>query len=406
MAATTWHTLTRFAPRQWLLANGTIISEPVLEQTTSGRKVRVQGEKDSVFYGELDNLLARSANEQAAAVGSAVLTEVTDFQDNLHAILGFDPANNARAQLHVLRPEAHETVAWWSFQLPNTPYEAYLVASIHNASMWNRPQATALSFALYMPQVQQPMNADRFTRVTGENFPDWHGVVRWHPDDGLTNYYVWETFFDKNKPNWDAKLLRHWEVFEGPRLAVQQLLKIVRSIEQEEVLQVPNAGDLAHPSWLTLELTGSNVNSEFTTDMVEYLDTDAAAERILDLYDKIRNELRYLGILTNEKNQEEFIAAVMSGDKAKFSMEITNPLTEGGYDTEHTLSVHLPTGTFVVECNHREPKNQILEEWEQARTIAALGGEEDELLAYARAYAKKNHKRRSKTIIKARKGND
>jgi hypothetical protein len=61
------------------------------------------------------------------------------------------------------------------------------------------------------------------------------------------------------------------------------------------------------------------------------------------------------------------------------------------------LSVHLPTGTFIVECTHGDvDKNVVAEKWEEALTMASLTGEEDTLLAYAREYAKKHNATRTK----------
>lgn len=410
MATTAWHTLTRFAPRQWLLADGQIITEPVLEQTASGRKIRVQGTTDSVFYGELNALLSRHAHKQAEALGSAILSDVTDYEVTLNAAMDFDPQNVPRAKLHVLGDKRDGTVAWWKFQLPSTPFHVYLVARIDPASSWNRSEAVAVTFTLWMPQVQLPGDAQdlRFTAVTDARFPDFQEGTRWSASDGtLANYYTWMSFLSNRRPGWSSDLLGHWTVYENPRKAVSEYVKIIRSIEQEETIQIPDASTLDKPGWLTLELADTNVNSEFINDMTEYLDTDAVAERILDLYNKMRDEFRSLGVETSERSHDDFTAAIMSGEKGKFSIDVENPASEAGdYDYEHTLSVHLPSGTFVVECNHREPRGEVLERWEEAKTIAALGGEEDELLAFARAVAKKKHRRRTKSVIARRKGAD
>ena len=98
------------------------------------------------------------------------------------------------------------------------------------------------------------------------------------------------------------------------------------------------------------------------------------------------------------------MAALLSGDKASLGVRVFNLAeTNHNVDNAHKLSVHLPTGTFVVECNHQAvDHNEVAEKWEEALTMASLTGREDALLAYATAYAKDHAKKRTQTIIKER----
>lgn len=413
MAGTAWHVLTRYAPRQWLLADGTTITEPTLEQTSSGRKVRIQGAKESVFYGALDEHLNRWAIQNASDIGTRVLSEVTDYEANLWLTAGIDPKVERSVKLHTMQEGGgNSTQAWWRFELPGTPYQVLLVAQMQNAGRWNAPNGMNTQVTLYMPSAQlsrlNSPNVLTFRGVQDYQYSDLLESIRYSDDSGL-NYTHWINFMSSETPNWDSRLLNSWSYTEGPHQAVAKLLKAARSIESEGTIQVPDFSDPSTPAWLTLELLDTNINSQFITDMVEYLDTDSTAEQILDLYKQMQDKFRQLGVATDDKTTDDFAAAIVSGDKGKLSMRISNPadLDYAGQDHTHSLSVHLPTGSFIVECFHRHlDKQDVLDSWDAAKTVAALGGEEDVFLAYAREFAKKAHKGRTKQIIANRKGND
>lgn len=398
---TTWIPLTRFEPRTWLLANGETVQEPALEQTGTGRKVRVAGQQaTSVYNYEIDDLLVRAVRQLADAKQTTVLIEETGHRDREVHALGFDPPAT-KALLHLIHDPTDakaKTTGWWRFKAPKMPFEVVLYARLTPPPYGSNSQQVQVVVGLTQPILNG--TATESMTFSSDTFPEVSQVAR---RTGSDAEYAWREFIRDNPPNWITSMLGN-HIHPHPRAAVTSLLEVVREFESYESLQVPDMSDPASPAWMELELYETNVNAEFVSELTEYLDGAPTIEQAADLYDQMLATLRSAGIAVSAKSRNDFLAALLAGEKSTLNMEVANLNNEDGeYDHHHTLSVHLPTGTFIVECNHAAlDTNTVAEHWEEAKTIAALTGEESELLAYARGYAQEKIKKRTANILKER----
>jgi hypothetical protein len=134
MAGTSWNRLIRPEPREWLLGDGTVITEPPLETSGSGIKIRVAGATDTAYARDLHTMLTKAAEKVADQRNTVVLAEITNgFKGRFQQSMKWKPWEETSALLGPVRdPENRSNVthAWWKFQLPGTPFEAYLTVTL------------------------------------------------------------------------------------------------------------------------------------------------------------------------------------------------------------------------------------------------------------------------------------
>lgn len=397
--ATTWVPMTRMEPTEWLLANGEVITEPALEMTSSGRKIRVAGTTKSVFASDLDNLLHRAANHVASERGTKVwmqmpeagfLTTILDHTGHSH--------RPRRARLHVVHDPSDRqaaTLCWWRFKDPSGPYEVLLLAYMHRQGYGEDPrQSVNISIAI---PLRHGASGIRVVNVTGEHFADLSSFI---PGD---HYYEWDEFLRDNPVSWPDEHLGG-RTFAFARPAIQHMLKVIHDFEELAEIEVPDTSDPATPDYRTLELYDTNVNAELINDMREYLDGAPTVEKVAEVYQQMLEMMRSIGIAVGKKDENDFLAALLGKETETLSIPVLKLPEEGGsIDHNHRLTIHLPTGSFIVECDHAGlDRNRVAEKWEEAKVMASLTGQEDELLAYAKAYAGKQIQKRTTTILKER----
>lgn len=395
--------MTRMEPKQWLLGTGEVATEPPLEMTSSGRKVRVAGTKTSVFNNDLDNLLATAVKQIADDKKTHVWLDLSHLSDRVNAHLGFDPAST-RCKLHLVHDPSNtsgQTTCWWRFKDPHTPFEVYVTARMVAASRHGSVNAQNLWVHAAVPH--RTYYDDATTDINNVDNAAFSQVVGYTTRLSPDTMYKWQEFIRDNPAPW-SDVLQSAKIHQHARAGVTEFLKVVRMMEDLDSIQVPDYSDPYNPSWRTLELYGTNVNAELVNDLTEYLDGAPTIEQAAELYQQMLDTLRSVGIAVSGKAANDFMAALLAGEKSTLNMQVFNLAEEHQQvDNDHKLSVHLPTGTFIVECSHQEvDKNKVAEKWEEERMIAQLTGEEPTLLAYARAYASNNTTRRTKGILNER----
>lgn len=408
MSGTSWSTLIRTQPRQWLLTDGSVISEPRLEVSGSNRRVRVAGRNDtSTYSNDLHSLLTRAANDAAAQRGLQILLETTyDLKLLYRSALGFDPGGIPSALLgpvHDPENRGNTTYCWWKFRHPDIPQlEAYVTVTMRGLGNLNYVR----SAKLWMP-VRSYYSSETDTRIVETNGA-YLGNITQRLDS--TRESEWDQWIEQNLPSWKDSLTLGESTTGGARAAVKDLIKVVRAVEQHDSLELPDFTDIDNPSYAKFDLVASNVNGQFMSDMAEYLDGETAVNQALEHYQSLLSMLRSMGVEVQAPDSatNDFSAAMLSGQNGSLNMAVRNPIRpekgrEFEVDHEHTLSVHLPTGTFLVECSVQpQDPEEIDQKWREAKTIARLTGEEDELLAYARQYAASQRTGQAQSIIKVR----
>lgn len=408
MSGTSWSTLVRSSPRSWLLTDGSVITEPRLEVSGSNRRVRVAGQPDtSTYYNDLHNMLDQAAHTFARQRGQEVLLETTrDLKSMWTSALSFDPGAIPSAILgpvHDPENTRNATLCWWRFRHPTVPQlEAYVTVTLKGLGNLNYVRSA---------KVWMPVRA-YWGDTTDTQIVETNGAYCGNFTGRLngTDEHEWDRWIEQNLPDWKDTLTLGDSTTGGARAAVKDLLKVVRAVEKHDSLELPDFTDVANPSYARFELVASNVNGQFISDMAEYLDGETAVNQALEHYQSLLTMLRSMGVdvQTPATVDNDFAAAMLSGQSGSLHMEVSNVVhpdegREFQVDHEHTLSVHLPTGTFLVECNARpQDPDEIDQKWREAKTIARLTGEEDELLAYARKYAAEQRSGRAQSIVAVR----
>lgn len=405
--ATEWMPLTRFEPKQWLLANGEIIKEPPLEQTATGRKVRVVGSKASFFQGNLDQALWEAAEAVAQEKNTKVVMEVlspSDQKARVRSSLGIDLQSVSAARLHTVHQPGEQgasTLAWWTFKSSTLPIEATVVATVTSGAVWNQPARQVVSTRMTFQSMDRRYNIGDPVQILSDT-NQHQQFVEYLPDELIG---PWREFLRDERPEWDDSILASSYAVNTPQSAVKALLSVVQHMESLEKIQVPNFLDLENPSWMDLELYQTNVNAEFVSDLTEWLDSNPMIDGILDAYQALVTQLANAGFNVSDKSGNDFIAALLSGNKATMNMQVENvlnPLTHG-YDAHHKVSLHLPSGTIVVQCDHEAMDlDGISDQWDAAMAVARLSGEEDVLVEYARKVAADRNAKAAKELIKSR----
>lgn len=388
--STTWVPMTRFEPRSWLLANGEVVEEPPLEQTSTGRKIRVAGTSDSFYAKDLEDLLAIAAKQIAQEKGTTVFSALTNLEAQERNQLPSGVATAASLHLNGTARQG-STTAWWKFRHPDMPFSVTVVATMREDRYLHQ---TVNIYALH----QTPFGYGGWTRNEA-----WFEAAPTavYPTYGLGNKQTkWQEFLRDNPLDWTASTLNTEERrYSGSRKAVEVFLKAVRTMEDLESIEWFDFRDLDVPAYMTLDLYDTNVSGQFVSELTDYID-GGAVEKAKELYDQLLDSLRSCGVVL-DSTDNDFERALNSGTLTFTARSL--PDKDESVDHAHAIVVNIATGTMIVECaNNRTSKDEIAEAWEEAQTLASLTGQEDELLAYAKEYAKHSAQRRTKQILKER----
>lgn len=405
---TRWIPMTRMEPLRWLLSDGSIMSEPALEMTATGRKVRMAGSEASVYASQVDTLLNGAAKTAAAERGLEVWLPLPEGRADLLATslaryAGIDL--DAEARLHFLHQPGAKNVntkAYWRFKDPNSPYEAIVTTILYT----DYSGSHSISTAVGMPAKEWSTGDLTFVPAGSPSFSGLTATLAYYDQNAP---FAWSEFIRDNPQPLPLEPGTRLSL-GSPRAAVQALFEAVTTMEDVSTIRVPHLGDPANPSWLTLEMYNSNVSGQFTSDLAEYLDGSPTIDRAVEVYQELLGLLKSVGITVEGKSNNDFMAALLAGDKAQLNVNVSplSDLADNGVlseDDNHTLDVHLPTGTFVINCSHGEAERRsaAADHWEEAKVKASLTGELPELLAFARRDVESTHGSRSRKIMKARK---
>lgn len=245
--------------------------------------------------------------------------------------------------------------------------------------------------------------------VTGQTFEEVDGdFSRQTAQLPSLTLAVVEDFVKKNPPAWRPTTLLKRQEFSTDRGVVEAILKAVRKIEALDTIQVLDLREPDKPAWLNLELIDSNVNSAFLSDLTEFLEGSPTVDEALRLYEELRECLRGIGLVLEGKGENDFLTGLLGNNPAGVTVKLTNAPHEQGdgeVDHDHELRMHLPTGSFIVDCSARSTvtPNEVADRWAEARAMAYLTGEEDTLVAYAREVARRDQDKRAKAIIRERR---
>lgn len=392
--ATTWSPVTNFQKKQWLLTDGSVVTEPDIEESGSGRMIRFPGTDLKGYRSEHVSLLRAAVNRVAEARSERlplpeqvkVWMRYDGMAEAHRGKVGFDP-KDVKANLHVSTPGVDKTILWWVFRHPTLPIEATVVI---------RGMNHQVAAAMVAPDTDpHPAHGRTILQVHNHGFGPYIDPLNSDEQDILREY------IRDNPAEW-ADVLGS-RSFTNEHDMLKEMLRMVRHMEDFDTIQIPDSRRIAEgePAWLDLELYDTNVNGSFIADLTDVLENGPSFEEAARMYEEFRTYVRKLGLVFDTKTPDSFQRA-LAGDEKEFYA----PISMGGMlsepDTHHKMFVHLPTGTFVVECDLRVDHNAVAAQWDEARTIASITGEEPALLAFARETARREQAERTDRIARER----
>ena len=397
---TTWVPLMRTAPRQWLLTNGETLTEPELEETTTGRKVRIAAMPHLNAYSrDLEELLQKAVKALAEQRGADTWMQLTTPKA-VNEALGYDPRTQ-RAKLHLLDPDRHTdaTRLWWHFRHESLPIEAYITVTLTDVSRYpyyasKRNGQQQLTVRLTAPDTRPNSVANSPLRQV-DAIEDLSMDATWTQRQLITD--------------WARASNAIPDVLQEVALATERdgagnLLQTIARLEELDHITLPDLRLIGEGliENLQLHLVGSNVTGEFLAELRDFVDGAPSISEAATHYRKMLQALRMAGMVFDEPlTENEFLSALVSGSQSALTMKL-HALDLNSQDNDHTLTVHLTTGTIVVECSIRARENnkdEIAHAWEESLALASLTGQEDTLLAYARKFVNESEHKRATEII-------
>lgn len=361
--------------RKWLMTDGSVQEEPLIEQSPSGRRVRVAGTKQS-YPAKLHEALAANS-----------LTTISGHQ--VFALLdSHEPWSKSEALPHYPFTEKNEGFEQGSVEYtsllrcvehPELFLGRTLTASFHHGwgatpsgsvrlSYWGSKLARAVQHnqgydpVLHLEDIRDRLN--RFT-LTGRN-----DLLK----DGRT------TFTSSTRETMAViyPVLRKWRE------------------EEETLVEIPNLAT-SEGTW-HFETVSTDVTPDLLDGIAAVVEGAEDIKEAARLYKELRKVLSRSGLFLPHKREGSF-ARLISGDAEGMPVAIRNNDTPGQdgvglADGSHELWVDLLTGEVSIHCGPADAMNVnttriASEAWEEARTIASITGQEQELVNLAHEIGKR-----------------
>jgi len=400
--ATQWSPAPYVSKQEWLLADGSIITSPEFEASSSGRRVRVVGETTSIGSRQVDTLIQATVDKMAASRGTTRLARVFPPADTdaLAANAASAPLSvfEDALTLHLLRTQHGQrndrgkSVAVWKYEAEGfAPLQAYVFVTLDQ-----RYNET------YYVQTHVIWRDTRASRVTDNGLYVYDGSLIQGMDLYRygDEYKRLEEFLKRNPLPFpvDAKS------YSGQmRTAVVKFAERCREVDALDEINLPLGDNFTSTPF---KRTVSNYSASFNAELLDFVQTGPILERIKDNYQQLLQDFRTLGIVITDEITGGDLAQAINGKLTKIHAVVKaneDDDTGNSLDPHHTVAFDFATGTVVVNCGHADDLNETAEAWEIAKFKAEIAGELDVLLEYARAYRDPKEQARLKKIIKQRK---
>lgn len=412
--ATTWHPRMEQSEQKWLLTNGQVLTSPALEETPSGRKVRIIGTAISGYSRDVEDVIRNGINAKAQELGTEAWMMIESRYQKMEARLVEQVSNLAdlaTPKLHILdrNVQAGETSLWWKFEHEDFPLAAFvnIIMSTSRYTDSNGRHRITGRVRIVFPDTRTPQWRGSNFQVCLETSPQWNDFQQ-QMRYGLTHDQrekLLEFFRDVSEEVDETQGLMGIADadFDSEFKAAKWLLAAVRKVEAMSNLTIPDLRKIDAPTFINLPLRQTNINNEFAANLQEYLDNLPRLDQAVEYYGKVVEALRQVGVVVDGLDASDMARVLGSGEAV--TMDI-HPCLEGTtmMDSEHIIRVNLAVGTFSVVCDHKMDDSYSAA-WQEAITIASLTGQEDELLAYARAKTRQVQSANFDTNMAYRLGN-
>ena len=403
MAATVWSPAPYISKQEWLLADGTVVTSPDFETTSSGRRVRVAGTTNSIGSRQVETLIQASIDKIAQERGTSRLLRLFPEQETDEAAASLVGAPESvfhdAVTLHLLNQQqtsgrGGRTVAVWKYRDRDlTPIVAYVFVTLEQRYNDTYTVETRLVWRDTRPNWAQTnglLGADG-SAIQGND------MYRYSDDHQKLAERIPPLLpFQLGLKNYQGQM----------RTAVVKFAEQCRQIDQWDELSVPDSGTQGKVTRV-FKRAASNYSAAFNAELLDFVQTGPVLERIKESYDQLLQDFKTLGIVVTERIDGGDLAQAIHGNLTKIQATLRanddEEETGNNVDPHHTVAFDFATGTVVVNCGHTNDLDETAQAWEIAKFKAEMTGELDVLLEYARAYRDPKEQARLKRIIKQRK---
>lgn len=404
MPATVWSPAPYYSKSEWLLQNGTIVTSPEIETSTSGRVVRVTGTKNSISSRSIDMLVEAAIDELAAARGTKrwmrTWPEVEEEQRRAGVVGSHDGSLFTTAAVFKLpednsRRDAVTTLLWDFKATSGLPLYATIFLSLHHYNgrttvstkvVWRdtNPNQDACSYYLHDGQQMQLGKLHRHSdeyRQAEKLLADRDGVLPAHRVDTT--------------------------VYQGQlRQAISEFASRAKALDDLGEVSLLDMTNPAVPALMKFTRKRSNYSAQVHEEILALVQTGPLIEKIKNAYTELTAAMNQLGIVFENKPGDNEFARAAAGDLTALRASIrptddTDRLSSG-IDNDHTVVIDMASGSVIVNCAHTTSQEEISTAWEIAQMRALGTGELDILLEYAKAYREPKEQARIKKILKQR----
>jgi hypothetical protein len=370
----------------WLLANGSIVQEPKMEQSPAGRRVRIWGHEETVRRDDRDTILYRwiasvARKRETAPVYKLVGDPSSSDPEELKQILD--------RQVGVVDPVEHfqpysrngdTAVARWLFKHPVLP----VYGKVELGMRVKRGTPYVESTITFAPMCER--DAQGFSSWRHTNSTSWDGAIADHmvPDHlvGDCNRILAANDLPmgtESYPNGEAAMaeaLRRYRIFDAlTELWVPDLSRSKR----------PQAGEhTGVASERRLVFHSACQPESYLGEMVEFIDSLEPASRLVELWGEIAALLQQRGVQFPNTNLHETLAILHSNPRRPVGLKpYVHQDGDIEEDRDHKVTIDLYDGIVHVACTKRTTKtDEDILAYEIAKERAAITGETNLMEAF------------------------
>lgn len=320
-------------PRTWRLSDGTLYTEPDLQMSEGGRRLRVKTEKSHAFW----------AKDETSEMDTYVANQIDD--KGLVALWKTDPSPFPLETEPFMRGDSND--ASFLFSTDDGDVVAKIVVECEmNHSYWDR--------------------RDNGWQVDLKFHPAKAGLRRDEPSGGSVlsldgvdiESLPWGTLYKRL----DKMTVRK----KGLLPALQAFQKAVMTLALSDK---PITFQAIDGKTVTASLHADSLDEEYLDKLDEYIDELTEAADISDIVETLGKKLQRLS--------DQYTAHSIRVDPVR------GILTVADNDNNHTVAIHFPTGTIEVTCgNHPDEGTYSRFEFELQK--AKILGVEDEFREFVK----------------------
>lgn len=406
--ATVWSPAPYIGKQEWLLQDGSIVTSPDFEATSSGRRVRIVGTQTSVGSRQAQDLVAASIDQIATERGTKRWMRIfdTDTEVAHRASTAGVMADvfKTKAVLHVNQDtqSAHgQTTLVWDFEAVGVPALAASVFIIFDQRSSRNTVFTKVCWRATNP-------------VQNNEYPAhylWDGsnlsldtIYRYSDEQRVAEAAV--VAAGGMLPGHEVEAKGFNNQFRQAIVHFAERAKAMDNVEEIELLDMT---DPANPTMRKFKRRASNYSASLHNEILALVQTGPLVEQIKRSYTDLVNAMKQLGVVVHKQPGDNEFARAANGDFAALTTQIgavddMDANHQNGIDHAHTVNIDFTTGSVIVNCSHTTSGglDEVAEAWNIAKFKAEVVGEKDILLAYAEAYKTPKEQARIKKIIEQR----